>query len=127
MRPGRNRGRLHPQQRHLQRRPLRSRKTRQHAPLNPLTEIDQRRKRVFGLSAARPGHEHAQPSLSRLNDTSIPKRRLTDARPSQKHKGTPGTLDQKIAQRHALRLATHDTNIPLYRPNAHVPALPNAF
>jgi hypothetical protein len=75
---------------------------------------------VLSLGAARAGHQHPQPSLGRTSHPEIPERGLARTRPPDKQESARGLVRiQEIAQRRALGIAAHHTNIPVHHDVTH--------
>jgi hypothetical protein len=79
VRLGRRTGGHGPQQRDLERQPLRRRQCGERLLLDPVDQVDERGEGELRLRAARTGREYPAPTCPRGRDRRLPQRRLADA------------------------------------------------
>ena len=96
-----------PQQRRLQRGPLRA---RQAGHVDPVEEVDQPRERMARLGPARPRHGDAQPERAGLVDPRLPQRRLPDPGRAREHERPRGPVEERSEPRE-LGLAADEPRV----------------
>ena len=101
--------RLGPQQRDLERLPLRRRQRLELVRADPVEQVDQRGEREPRLGAASSRREHAQPALPGRADARLPEQRLPDSRLARENeRARPVRGSEELVQQRELRLAADE-------------------